>query len=104
MDDLEGLLAELRSTHGAVDYVETEDGVVVVGRPDAATHDQLIDQLSNEKFSRAIALRTFALRCVVHPEPQTAKTILTKFPFAADELATKAQELGKGRVRQLGNG
>lgn len=104
MEERDKLLGELREKYGKVAAFETEDGeLVVVARPQKTeTHDILINQLSNDKLDRAKTLRNFALGCVVHPSREEAEPILRRYPFFADDLAARAQELGRGGAVELG--
>lgn len=100
----EAVLAPLRAKHGEIAYWEIPRfGLVVAAAPEnLAEHDRLLNTFKKPEADVAGALRTFATVCVVYPDAATVKQIFRKYPFFADKVAARGQELCGGEFEELG--
>jgi hypothetical protein len=107
-DDLKSIIAEIRSAHGKkIAFWYDEDfGLVVIARQRGvngeANYNRLVNELQDPEQDKAIALKTFALSCVVHPARDEAKKIFENNPAFGLKVAARAQQLAGSQVKELG--
>jgi hypothetical protein len=102
------ILADMRAQHGKkIAFWYDEDfGLVVIAKPRGtigeANYNRLVGELHDPDVDKAVALKTYALSCVVYPSRDEAKKIFQdNGPFAL-LVAGRAQRLGGAQVKELG--
>jgi hypothetical protein len=102
------ILDPLREKHGGekkIQYWEVPDfGLVVATKPEnyAAEIARLQNLLRNEDADPMPALRTFALKCVVHPDRDTARRIFDALPLFVSQVAIAGQRFCGSGIKALG--
>jgi hypothetical protein len=100
----EETLAKAREDHGEIAYYNVPGfGLVIVAAPEnEKEYDSLVNRLQDDKQDKAVAMRSFALACVVHPDRETAKKIFKKKAAFALKVAARGQELAGGEIQEQG--
>ena len=78
-------------------------GIVAIGKPSRHEYDRFIDTLSNDKESKAQAMRVLVMASLIHPDKKAAQAIFEDQPVLVTKLAARAQELGGSEIKELGN-
>ena len=104
MADHEEVLAPLRAEHGDIAHWDVPGfGLVVAASPEnPGEYHRLVNDLKDDKKDAAVALETFALACIVHPDREAAKKIFKKKPAFAVKVAKRGQELCGSDIEELG--
>ena len=104
MSEKEELLAKAREEHGEIAWYDLKHlGIVIIAAPaNAEEYDSLVNRLANDKADKALAMRNFALACVVHPDRETAKKIFKAKPAFALKVGARGQELAGGEIEEQG--
>jgi len=96
-----GVEDELREKHGKlITFTADGFGPFAFKRATQATHDKLVNQLSDSK-EKSQAIRTFVLNCMVFPRDtdsgkptySTGRALFEAMPAAPSDLAEAIQEL-----------
>lgn len=104
MSEREAILAKLSEEHGDIASFDVPGfGLVVLAVPDNdAEYNDLVNRLADTNADKAVAMRNFALACVVHPDRDTAKRIFKKRPAFALACCKRGQQLCGSEIKELG--
>ena len=87
-------LDKLREEHGAIAAAITPDGRdIVIARPKSAAFRRFTDKLTTDKASKHSAAEELVLSCVVYPDRDQARSILSDYSAFMLSLSAAAQEL-----------
>jgi len=106
-EETRAIVAELRAKHKKVAvFYDEEFGLVIVaklrGAAGEANYQRFVNELQDPEVDKALAMKTFALACTVHPKRDEAKRIFEENPAFALKVAGRAQKLAGAGVKELG--
>jgi hypothetical protein len=77
----EDVIAKLKEAHGPdLRMLTSASGPIVLRPPKASEFSRFIDEVANEKKSRATAMRSLALACAVYPAGDLVLAAFEKQP------------------------
>lgn len=92
----ENLLEKLRAEHGRIAHVDVAGQTIVCRKPKAGEFQQFTDKILSEKASKSTSAKQFVLAAVVHPDRESARTLLDEYPALTALLSSALQELAGG--------
>lgn len=106
MESNEEILAPLRAKYGEEGIAVWPVpgwGLVVAAVPEnEKEYDRLVNDMNDPNADKMVALRAFALACIVYPDRETAKKMFKAKPAFATAVAKRGQQLCGSEIRELG--
>jgi hypothetical protein len=106
-EEAKQVVADMRGRYKKIAIFFDEDfGLVVIakqkGAAGEANYQRFVNELQDPEVDKALAMKTFALACTVHPKRDDAKRIFEDNPAFALKVAGRAQKLAGSGVKELG--
>jgi len=105
--DIKTSLAGLRKAHAGklLEYDIEGHGPVLLKRPTRGDFKRFIDQVSNDKHSKASSMEALVKSCRLHPDAGTFDAVLDDMPGLLLQAGADLQELAgvdSGRIAKKG--